>query len=60
MPKIKKAVNTIDADLSTLKDTIDALDEVLSDPDFDLGEATDYCDQIEELAKAINESLMAK
>jgi gas vesicle protein len=54
-----KFADTVPHDLSTLKDTVEALDEVLhqNDEDFDPGEAEEYCDQIEELAKAIRDGL---
>lgn len=53
----QKYADTVLADLRTLKDTIEALDEVLQDEDFDQTQITDYCDQIEQLAIAINEGV---
>lgn len=55
--KSKLKSDTIDADLSSLKDSIAALEEVLDQDDYDSFEASEYCDEIEQLASAIQEAL---
>lgn len=59
-----KVTDEVLADLETLKDTIEALDEVLNREDFDneydAGDAWELCEQIEELTIVIKKAVEAK
>lgn len=57
-PKIN---DTVLADLEMLKDTIEALNEVLENLDeYDASDVWNYCDQIEELAIEIKKGVETK
>lgn len=58
--QLEPKINTIDADLSSLKNALEALDEVLEQPDYDISEVSEYCDEIEELAIAIRAAVENK
>lgn len=53
--------DTVLADLEMLKETIEALNEVLENFDeYDASDVWDYCDQIEELAIEIKKGVETK